>query len=322
MATKPQKFRADTFDGPLLRGDAAVFFARELEEIDSTLYDVKYAELEAFQLVSPKKLGEATEQYTYRQYDGRGVAKMTSNYANGSPRADVEGVEFTSKVRSIRASFGYNIQEIRAARATGRPLENMRAIQARRAINEKINKVALLGDAEHNLIGLFNQPNVQTYTVPAVGNENGGTNSTQWIHKTGEQILDDLYGMVDQVPDTTVEIEKVTRLLIPYKRLRFISRKRAYTDGSDKASILSVFQQERPDVQVRGALFLDTAGASSTCRAIGYNPASDHVELLLPIPFESFPPQLSGMEYVVECHARMGGVVNRYPLAMIYADGI
>jgi hypothetical protein len=319
--TVKQKFRADMFDGPLMRNDAAVFFARELEEIDASLYDVKYAELEVFQLVSPKKLDEATEQYTYRQYDGRGVAKMTSNYASGSPRADVDGVEFTSYVRSIRASYGYNIQEIRAARKTGRPLENMRAIQARRAVNEKINKVGLLGDAEHNLIGLFNQPNVQTYTVPAVGDENGGTDSTQWIHKTGEQILDDLYGLVDQVPDTTLEIERVKRVLIPYKRLRLISRKVAYP-GTSKDSVLATFRQERPDVEVRGALFLDTAGAGGTCRAIGYDPVSDHVELLLPIPFESFPPQLSGMEYVIECHARMGGVVNRYPLAMIYADGI
>lgn len=317
MAKTP-KYRADMFEGGLLKQDAAIFFARELEEIDSQLYDVKYAELEVFQLVSPKKLDEAVEQYTYRQYDGRGVAKMTSNYADGSPRSDVSGAEFTSKVRSIRASYGYNIQEIRAARREGRPLENMRAIQCRRAVNEKINKVGLLGDAEHNLIGLFNQPNVQTYTVPATGT--GST--TTWTTKTGEQILTDLYGIVDQVPDTTNEVEKVTRLLIPYNRYRLINSKKAYSDGSSAESVLKVFQRERPEVTIRGALFLNTAGAGGTARMIGYNPDPTYVELLLPIPFESFPPQLHGMEYVVECHARMGGVVNRYPLAMIYGDGI
>lgn len=315
--SEAQKFRADMFTGPLLKQDAAIFFARELEEIDGQLYEVKYADLEAFQLVTPKKLDEAVEVYTYRQYDGRGVAKMTSNYADGSPRADVDGVEFSSKVRSLRASFGYNVQEIRAARRQGRPLENMRAVQARKAINEKVNDVALNGDAEHNLIGLFNQPNVQTYTVPAVGTGS----STLWTTKTGDQILDDMYGMVDQIPSVTKEQEKPKRLLLPYSRFRYISRKVAFPNA-DRVSVLKAFNEERPEVQVRGALYLDTAGAGGTCRAVAYDPATDHVELLLPIAFESFPPQLRGLEYVVECHARMGGVVNRYPLAMIYADGI
>lgn len=297
---------------PHLDSAQSVFFARQLEEIDAQNYDVKYAELEALQLVSAKKLSAGAETYTYRQFDGRAVAKMTSNYASGSPRADVSGKEFTSKVRSIRNSYGYNVQEIRAAQETNppTPLDAMKAATARRGIAETINRIALLGEAEHNIVGLFGQPNAQTYTIA------GGT----WLVKSADAILDDMFGMVDQIPTVTKEIEKPNRLLIPWARLRLIGRKRIGTDTT--TTVLQFFQQQRPQIEVRGAMFLDTAGTGATARAMVYNSARENLELLLPIAFESFPPQLSGMEYTIENHARMGGVVVRYPLTVLYADGI
>ena len=152
-----------------LDASQSVFFLRELEEIDSRLFDVKYANLEVFELVQPKQLDPGAETYTYRTFDARGVAAMTSDYATGSPRADVSGVETTAKVRSLRASFGYNVQEIRAASMANRPLDAMRATAARRMINEKINAVGLLGDTDHSMQGLFSVTSAQTYTVPADG---------------------------------------------------------------------------------------------------------------------------------------------------------
>jgi hypothetical protein len=301
-----------------LRIDAAAsaFFLRELELIDQEMYNIKYADLEAFQLVPVKTdLHPGLETYTYRTFDSRGVAQMTANYASGSPRADVDGVETTSKVRSIRASYGYNVQEIRAAAMANRPLETMRATAARRAINEKINTVALKGDAEHGLVGLFNQSGTQTFTVPT------GVGGFTWPLKTADEILLDMYGIVDQVPTNTSEVEHVTVLLLPYTRYRLIAAKRTGT-GDGALTVLNVFHTNRPNVKVRGALYLDTAGASANMRMIGYNPDRVNLELLLPVAFESFPPEQRGLEFVVENHARMGGVVVRYPLTIIYGDGI
>lgn len=295
----------------------SVFFARQLEEIDGQIYNVKYGALEALELVSPKPLNIGAESYTYRAFDGKAVAKMTSNYANGSPRADVNGVEETSLVRSIRASFGYNFQEIRAAEMAKLPLDSMRAEMCRRSINEKLNSVALLGDAEHSLIGLFNQPSTTTFTVPA----DGTGSSALWINKSPDQILRDMFSTVDKVPETTAEIEKPKRLLMPYTSLRLINSKRMGA-GDGTLTVLKFFQTQRPDIEVRGALLLDLAGAGSTKRLMAYDPSRINLEWLLPIPFESFPPVLQGMEYVVECHARCGGVICRYPLSICYADGV
>lgn len=301
----------------MLDAAQSVFFARQLEMIEATLYNVKYAALEATELVNTKPVHPGAESYTYRQFDRRGVAVISSTYQTGSPRVDVDGKEFTAYLRSIRVSFGISIQEIRNAQFANTDLETFKALAARRAIAEKLNSIGLLGSAEHNLIGLYNQPNAGVYTVPA----DGTGASTLWSTKTPDLILRDMYGLVDKIPTDTLEVERPKRLLIPYSRLRFIQAKRLGT-GDGLLTVLQAFQAARPGIEVRGALFLDTAGVGPSARMIAYDPDPMNLEWLVAVPFESFPVQLHGMEYVTECHARAGGVVVRYPLTMCYGDGI
>ena len=44
--------------------------------------------------------------------------------------------------------------------------------------------------------------------------------------------------------------------------------------------------------------------------------------LELPMPFEQFAPQQTGMEYQIPCHAKCGGVIVYYPASIAYGDGI
>lgn len=318
-----QKYRLDARGDQYLDAANTVFFARQLEEIDAQMYDTKYAKLEAFELVPVKTLHPGAETYTYRIFDGVAVAKMTSNYATGSPRADVSGKEYTARVRGVRNSYGYNVQEIRAASQANLPLENMRAVVARRGVNEKINRVALLGDAEHGLVGLFNQPNIPLVLAGTDGTANP---NTLWAGKTAASMLSDLFNLVDSIPTATKEIEHAKRVVMPYPRLRYISRVKI--DAVSPITVLQFFMENRPGVEVRGALFLDTAStshdgvAAGIARMMAYDPARENLELLLPVAFESFPPERRGMEYVIENHARVGGVVYRYPLSAAYMDGI
>lgn len=305
---------------PHLDAAQSAFFARQLEEIDATLYSVKYGKLEALELVTTRPVNIGAESHTYRQFDRRGMAEITANYTTQSKRVDVDGKEFTSYLRSMRLSFGISIQEIRTAQFAGVDLDMMKVMAARRGIDEKLNQIALLGSAEHNLFGLFNQPNAGSYTVLA----DGTGSSALWTAKTPDQILRDLFGIVDFIPTATAEVEQCKRLLMPYSRFRLLSSRKASTTGAGDGTltILGFFQTARPGVQVRGALFLDTAGAGSTARMVAYDPDPMNVRWLVAVPFESFPQQLHGMEYVTECHARCGGVIMSYPMTMAYGDGI
>lgn len=53
-----------------------------------------------------------------------------------------------------------------------------------------------------------------------------------------------------------------------------------------------------------------------------YRRSPDALEAIVPQEFEQFPAQERGLEFVVPCHAKCGGVVLYYPLSMAYGDGI
>lgn len=285
-----------------------VFFARELEEIDAQLYNIKRPELEALQLVPVKAVNPGAKEHTYTQFDGRGVAKFISDYTNGFPRASVTGTQFTAKMKSVGASWGISFQEMREAAFAQTGLDTQLAETAQRAVLELTNDVALSGSAEHNLYGLFNQPSFTTVAGTGIA----------WTSATVAQILSDLFGIVDSIPTLTKEVEKPNMLLMSYSRLRLIGSKLLGT-ASD-TTVLEFFKMQRPGIEVRGALKLDTAGASSNQRMIAYD--KNCVQWLVAVPLETLPLVTNGISTEVNYHARLGGVISPYPLAGAYMDGI
>jgi hypothetical protein len=236
------------------------------------------------------------------------------------PKTNLAASEQTTKIRSMVAGFDYNIQEMRAAAATGIPLETMRAELARRGISEFQNSVALFGDTEFGITGLFNQTGVQTY-VPSVDTNSAAT--WRGSLKTSQQVFNDVVGLIDQVSVTTKGVEKVTRVRMSQSNYLYLSQT-PFTPGAGFATektILAAIQAARPRVNINWTLGLETAGANGTSRMIGYNPTEDRLGLVLPIIFEMFAPWYSGVGYDIACHARMGEVVVRYKQTIIYSDG-
>ena len=101
----------------------------------------------------PKKqlIPLAGETIIYKTYDTVGMAKVIANYADDLPRADVAGTEHTVRVKSIGASYGYNVQELKASAGLGTNLPTRKGEAARRSIEVKLNQIAMTGDAAYNL---------------------------------------------------------------------------------------------------------------------------------------------------------------------------
>ena len=101
-------------------GDETAFFNRQLEFIKAKTFDILFPELKARSVLPVDfSAGPGAESITYRQFDQAGIAKIIANYAQDLPRADISGKEFTAKVRSLGASYGWTLQEIRAAKMAG-----------------------------------------------------------------------------------------------------------------------------------------------------------------------------------------------------------
>lgn len=300
-----------------LDAQETIFFERELEKIKSKTYDKKYPELKIRKLVPVNSdVDPGADTITYWQYDSVGMAKIVESYAKDFPRVDVRKKQFSSIVHSLGASYGYSIQEIRKARMAGTPLEQRRANTARKAVMQAEDEFGAKGDAKSGLNGLFTNPNTTEYVLP-----NGAGGFKTFVSKTPDEILADLNGMVNTPVDITNGVETIDTLLMPIAQYTLISST-ARSANSD-TTILQYFMRNNPFIQnVDHYYKLKGLGAGATDRMFGYRRDPDVMTLEIPQDFEQFAPQEDGMEFVVYCHERFGGVIIYYPLATIFADGI
>lgn len=313
-----------------LRADGnglVAFFERELEHRKAKSYDVLKAPLKGMELIPvSSEAGTGAETITYEQYENTGIAKVIANYAADMPRADVKGKEFTARIRSIGDAFGYSLQEIRAAMFAGKPLEQRKANAAVRAMQEKWDHVIFYGDATYGLQGWLTNVNIPSAAVKNDGDASGTTFTSKLSDPS--KIVRDLNKLVHDVLDTTNEVEKPNTIVLPVAQRSLLATTRM--DSGTDTTILKFFLENNGYVdQVIGSNRLKAASlaAAGVTRfsgdiMIAYDRNPDKVTFEMPQPFEQLPVQERNMEFVVNCHSRVGGVLIYYPLSMNIGEGI
>jgi hypothetical protein len=301
------------------RLDAAdtVFFKRQLEFVKSKIYEEPLQPLKAFQLLplsAEAPLGAT--QITWREWKGYGLAKFIADYATDFPRSDIGGVEHTVEIKDIGMSFAYTIREIRRAAYAGVDLPARKAVAARRAIEEKLDYVAWFGDADTGLQGFLNYPGISEYTVPATG-----TGSTKtWSTKTPDQILTDLFGLVNTVVEGTQGVEMPDTILMPLSRLNRIKQTRL---GSvNDTTIYEFFLKNNPGVTIDWVRHLETSGTGGIAQFYAYKKDSEHLTHEVPVTLEVMEERMEGMEYVTPLMATTGGIICYRPASISFGEGI
>lgn len=310
-----------------LDANESVFFARELEHIKANTYDVKTPMLKAMENIPVStEAGPAAETITYRQYDEVGVAKLISNYADDLPRVDVKAKEFSTPVKSVGDAYGYNVQEIRASAAANKNLPTRKATAARKAVDQKTNRIAWMARSDDGinggLTGLIYNPNVTKGTVTQRGGD------YVFADKTAEEILADLNELVDDVIAITNGVEIPDTVLLPIAQHSLISS--TYRSATSDLTILEAFLKNRPYItkvdwvaEFHNVNPIPSTGvASNTDIMMAFRRDPDALTLEIPQPFEQFEVERRGLEYVVPCHSRCGGVIVYYPLSVNIVEGI
>jgi hypothetical protein len=301
-----------------LDADESIFFARQLEYVKKKSYDVQYPELKARMLLPvSSEAGPGAETIKYEQYDQVGMAKIINSYADDLPRADIKGKEFISPIRSAGTSYGYTLQEVRAARYANKPLEQRKANAAKRAALQLENTIAFSGSAVDGLGGFINNANVPTVSLP-----NDGTGSSVlWSAKTPALILRDLHKVANFVMENTKTVEQADTMILPPTKFNYIKTTPWSTTGDGK-SILDLFLEQSPYIKsVDWANELTGAGSGATDRMVVYSRNPDKLTLEIPQDFEQLEVEQRNLKFVVPCHMRVAGVIIYYPLSMAYADG-
>lgn len=295
----------------------SAFLLRQLDYIKQKTYDYKYAELKARKLIPVStECPPGANKIFWRSYQQSGLAKIIGNYADDLPRADVQGEENFANVRSLGASYGYTHQEMEAAAYANVPLTDRKANSARRSIAQLENTIAFNGDAKYNMLGLLNNPNASTVSVPA----DGTGSATAWSTKTTDQILRDMNLAVNSVVANTYGVEVPDTLLMPLVNFNYV-QSTARSINSD-TTILNFFLQNNPYVkQVEWLNELNTAGAGGTTRMVAYRKSPDVLTMEVCSDFEQLEVEHRNLEYVINCIERFAGTIIYYPMAVAYVDG-
>jgi hypothetical protein len=301
------------------------FFARELEYVKSKSYDIQFPEMKAFKLIPiSTEAGEGATSITYAQFEEVGMAQIIESYADDLPRADIRGKEYTTPVKSIGTSYGYSVQEIRAAIYVGRSLTQRQSNAARRANDQKVNRLAWFGDSNYNILGLLNNPNIPAADVPA----DGTGSSTLWVNKTPDQILRDLNLVTNQILDNTKGVEMPNTVILPVAQYTLIASTPHYSVSD--TTILEYFIQNNPFVtmvdwvpELKGVT-ITVGGVPQTNKDIfiAYDRNPDKLTMEIPMPYTQYPPQERNLDFVVPCESRYGGIIVYYPLSLNIGVGI
>lgn len=309
----------NTTNNPMrLDSNESVFFNRELAYVKARSYDAKYAELKGLSLIPiSTEAGAGVNEIIFHQYRGVGFAKVIADYAKDFPRVDIYGEEKAVKVKGIGDSYGYSIKEIRASQRTGKNLDQRRAITARRAHDEMMNRMALKSNTADGTFGLLDFPGITEVTLQA-----DGTNSSKtWASKTPDQIVRDINDLVSAVMEPTSAREVPDTLLLPIAQYNDLASRRIGEAG-EKTLMRYILDNSPYIKRIDWLSELKNFGAGGTNRALVGRFDEEHLTLEIPQPFEQFEAQQEGMEFTIPCHSECAGTIIYYPLAFAYADGI
>lgn len=300
-----------------------MFFERQLESVESRLYEKKLRELKFRRLLpTTNRDGPGAATITYYLYTKFGAAKIIANPTDDLPRVDVAAERFTADVRVVGDAFGFSTQEIRNAQFANIPLEAQRASAARRAINEKMSDIAWNGDSVYNLGGVLDNPNIPDVQAAAAA---GGGNSRVWgVDKTPLEVVNDIGDRITQINTDTKEVHQPDTLLLPIDKLQYIRR----TPMSETFPQMTIARWLMDPDNGFGLSTLEAlpeltgTGTGATDQGLLYEKDDEVLELRIPMEMQTLPPERRNLQFFVPVEAEIAGVVIRYPLACMKFYGI
>jgi hypothetical protein len=301
--------------------NAALFMTRELEAVEAELYRFKERELK-YRILIPvsNRDNPGAETITYRMYSHVGMAKIITDYSQDLPRADVYGQSVSQPVRSLGIAVGYNHQEIRAAMMAGISLETEKAAAQRRGTREAESRIAWTGDSATGIPGLLDNANIPVQAAP-----NGAGGTADWAGKTPDEIIADIRLACSTIRSQSKGVHNPDTCLLPSEQYDLIAGTPRSTHSD--VTILEFIMKEKSafGLSTVEPMYgeLDNAFTGGTeDGAVFYEKSKENLELRIPLELQVYPMQERGLELIVPGESRIGGVVVRYPLALLFFTGI
>lgn len=299
-----------------------MFFQRELEAVESKLYEEKQLELKARQIFPVRTDTDPGAAYrSYYMTSMSGMAKIIGDYADDLPAADIFAREYTAYVKTLGVSFHYTTQEIRAARFANRPLETRKAASARRAIRELEDRLVWNGDVNHNIQGLVDHPNVSTQAATT-----GTAASTLWANKLGREILDDFGLAVRTMRSNSSGVWSPDSVIVGEDEYAILQTRYVDPANGSNVTVLDWIMQNKDGFGIKNVWaveHLEDAFTVGTANAAVFFVRDPEVaEIDIPMEMTMHPPQQKNLKFNIPVESRFTGLIMRHPLAFLFLTGI
>lgn len=306
---------------PLIDAQAALgFVVAQASIIEPGVYRTIYPDVQYRTLVPVDTSGsEFATSVTYFAQDQFGTANWINGNADDIPKAGTTRTKSETPVYTAGIGYGFGWEEIGRAQMLGINLSTEDAAAARRASEEMVDRVALLGDSGKGFTGLFNAAGVTPVAAPT-GSWDATTDSQLIVATLNQALLNVFNGT------NTASIANT--LLLPWTKYLLIAT-RKMSDQSDM-TILQWFLannvytvQTGQQLTLRGVRGLDTAGVGGTTRLVAYRNDPQVLKLHMPMPHRFLPAWQSGpLRWDIPGVMRLGGLDVRLPKEVVYLDGI
>lgn len=302
------------------------FVTSQTAHIEAQVVEVQYPDIQYSQIIPvDTSANEWAKSITYFSTNKVGKAGWFHHYAKDIHVADSERSKFEVGVEMADIGYRWSLEEVgQAMMIPGMNLSADRASAARRAYEEFVDGVAIIGDTDKEFFGITNYPGIPT-AMAAVGGTPAGTT---WANKTADEILLDVNNALTGMFVESLTIELADTLLLPVAALMHIATKRL--NDLSSMTVFQFLQQNnvytfrtgRP-LMIRELRGLETAGAGGTGRMIAYRRDPQVIKMHIPMTHRFLPVWQTGpLVFDVPGIFRLAGLEIRRPGAVRYVDGI
>lgn len=320
-----RNFSPDMFTRDAMQASLA-FMLSQATFIENEVYATQYPDIQYPSLVPvDTSAPDWVKSITYFSTDMEGKADWFHAKGHDIAIADVSRTKNEVGVEMANIGYRFDIEEVNEAMRYGRNLTVERGQAAYRAYEEFVDVAVMFGKPEKNFNGLINYPGVPI--VQAAGSGSGGLGPTNWVSKTGDEIMADINTLLSGGYMETLTVELADTLLLPVDMAVMLGNKRL---GDTESTVWRFLAQNnvytnitgRP-LTIRGVRGLETAGVGGSGRMVAYRRDPQVVKVHIPMSHRFLPVWQTGpMVFDVPGIFRFAGVEVRRPKAFRYMDDI
>lgn len=301
----------------LKRNDTSTaLFSEQLEHLLAKMYDRRYPANRAREfLPMASGIPSGAETVASIGFDLHGKATLLSSYGEDVRRVAIDAKKSIWPIIGVAAAWALTVQQARASAMAGVPIDSKGLMAAKRVIENAIDALLTVGDADRGILGFVNQTTGSGGVTLKVA---GDADFTALWHSTATaaEILNDIAVMVDAIEGT--ELFTPTDLVIDttsYHRMRNL-----FVVTGSPVTVLDQIREEF-GLRVNRWRKLNLANAAGNApRAILYEKSDEVVEGIVSQEPEQLPSIWTGLGWQTIMHARCGGVKLENTAGIIYAD--